>query len=150
MFIKIFCGDTEQFFILQSNDAFLDKTVRKINSTDFVLLCRFIDEMSKPVSEQNIDKLLLINETFLNRPGDNKNISEFFCDLIPNTPYDVVAPVLSSEQEVDVYHNESFESKASVVVGEVNLNSVFVGDKYYITTGNIFIMNDDGKTIDRV
>lgn len=150
MFIKIFCGDTEQFFIVQSNDAFLDKTARKTNGEDFVLLCKFIDEMSKPTSEQNIDKILLINETFSKRRSDNKQIAEYFCDLIPNTPFDVVAPVLSSKQEVDVYHNENLDSNDSVVSGEVNLNSVFVGDKYYITTGSIFIMNDDGKTIDRV
>jgi len=160
MFIKIFCGDSQKYLLLQSNNVTLDKTSRMIHSDLYPIMCAYIDEMSLPVGEGNGKLIESLCDSFTSVAQTayaDKNVLitlyGTFGEMFQNTPYERICPVLSEKEEY--YKNEwktSCNSSKEQQMGACNkkLSVIEVDDKTYITSGSIYIMNDDGKTIDRV
>lgn len=158
MFIKIFCGDSQKYLLLQSNNVVLDKTSRMIHSDLYPILCAYIDEMSIPDGERDYNKTNDLAAAFLNvaRVAYNDDsvlmrIDTTIADMFPNTPYELLCPVLSEKEEHYKLQWRD-DTKVDEPLGACNkkLSVVEVDDKTYITSGPIFVMNDDGKTIDRI
>lgn len=160
MFIKIFCGDSQKYLLLQSNNVTLDKTSRLIHSDLYPIMCAYIDEMSLPVGEEDgklieslCDSFTSVAQTAYNDKSILVTLHGTVADMFPNTPYELLCPVLSNEEEYykNVWKGPS-ESAKDEPMGACNkkLSVVEVDEKMYITSGPIFVMNDEGKTIDRV
>ena len=160
MFIKIYCGDSQKYLLLQSNNVTLDKTSRMIHSDVYPILCAYIDEMSLPVGEEDGKKIELLCDSFTSVAQTAYSDTNILitlhgtvAEMFPNTPYELLCPVLSEKEEY--FKNEwktSCNSSKEQPTSACNkkLSVVEVDDKTYITSGPIFVMNDDGKTIDRV
>ena len=160
MFIKIFCGDSQKYLLLQSNNVVLDKTSRMMHSDLYPIMCAYIDEMSLPVGEEDPQKIeALCNaftttaQTAYNDPNVLMSVNAFIAESFPNTPYELLCPVLSEKEEYYKYewkHIGDSAKELPLCVCNKKLSVVEVDDKTYITSGPIFVMNDDGKTIDRI
>lgn len=160
MFIKIFCGDSQKYLLLQSNNVTLDKTSRLIHSDLYPIMCAYIEEMSMPVGEEDgklieslCDSFTSVAQTAYNDKNVLIALHGTVAEMFPNTPYELLCPVLSEKEEY--FKNEwrtSCNSSKEQPMGACNkkLSVIEVDDKTYITSGPIFVMNDDGKTIDRV
>ena len=160
MFIKIFCGDSQKYLLLQSNSVTLDKENRFIHSDLYPIMCAYIDEMSLPVGEGDGKKIEYLCDSFTsvaqNAYADKSvlvTLHGTVADMFKNTPYELLCPVLSDEEEY--FKNEwktSCNSAKEQPMSACNkkLSVIEVDGKTYITSGPIFVMNDDGKTIDRV
>lgn len=158
MFIKIFCGDSQKYLLLQSDNVTLDKTSRLIHSDLYPIMCAYIEEMSLPVGEEDgklieslCDSFTSVAQTAYNNKNILVTLSGTVADMFPK--YELLCPVLSNEEEY--LKNEwkiSCNSAKEQPLGACNkkLSIVEVDGKTYITSGPIFVMNDDGKTIDRV
>lgn len=165
MFIKIFCGDSQKYLLLQSNNAVLNKQKVNLPSELYPIVCRYIDEMAEPVGEQDMEMIHFLSEEYKDRrvkflanfPQPVKDgiptIIDITCKLCPNMPYELMAPVLSDEQEAQklIYSIKEAQSNGeSHAECLYQISTVEVDDKIYFTTGPIFVMNDEGKTIDRI
>ena len=161
MFIKIFCGDSQKYLLLQSNNVTLDKTSRLIHSDLYPIMCAYIDEMSLPVGEEDVKKVESLCDSFTSVAKTAYNDENFLitladtvAEMFPNTPYELICPVLSDEEEYYKleWNQKGCDSAKEQPMSACNkkLSVVEVDDKIYITSGSIFIMNDDGKTIDRI
>lgn len=161
MFIKIFCGDSQKYLLLQSNNVTLDKTSRLIHSDLYPIMCAYIDEMSLPVGEEDVKLIETLGDSFTSvaqtaYAGTNviDTLHGTVAAMFPNTPYELLCPVLSEKEEY--YKNEwkcpKCDSAKEEPLSACNkkLSVIEVDDKTYITSGPIFVMNDDGKTIDRI
>lgn len=160
MFIKIFCGDSQKYLLLQSNNVTLDKTSRFIHSDLYPIMCAYIDEMSLPVGEGDgklieslCNSFTSVAQTAYNDKSILMTLYGTVGEMFQNTPYELLCPVLSDEEEY--LKNEwktSCNSSKEQPMGACNkkLSIVEVDGKIYITSGAIFVMNDDGKTIDRI
>ena len=160
MFIKIFCGDSQKYLLLQSDNVTLYKTSRLIHSDLYPIMCAYIDEMSLPVGEEDGKKIELLCDSFTSLAQTAYNDKSVLmtlhgtvAEMFPNTPYELLCPVLSEEEEY--FKNEwktSCNSSKDEPMGACNkkLSVVEIDGKKYITSGPIFVMNDEGKTIDRV
>lgn len=160
MFIKIFCGDSQKYLLLQSDNVILDKTSRFIHSDLYPIMCAYIDEMSLPVGEEDrklieslCDSFTSVAQTAYNDKNVLITLHDTVAEMFPNTPYELLCPVLSEKEEYykNVWKSPSDSAKEEPM-GACNkkLSVIEVDGKKYITSGSIFIMNDDGKTIDRV
>ena len=160
MFIKIFCGDSQKYLLLQSDNVTLDKTSRFIHSDLYPIMCAYIDEMSLPVGEGDGKLIESLCDSFTSLAQiayDDKNVlitlHGTVAEMFPNTPYELLCPVLSEKEE---YYKNEWETSCNssneqpMAACNKKLSVIEVDDKTYITSGSIFIMNDDGKTIDRV
>ena len=160
MFIKIFCGDSQKYLLLQSNNVTLDKTNRLIHSDLYPIMCAYIDEMSLPIGEGDgklieslCDSFTSVAQTAYADKSVLVTLHGTVADMFPNTPYELLCPVLSEKEE---YYKNMWKSPSDSTkedpMGACNkkLSVVEVDGKIYITSGPIFVMNDDGKTIDRV
>jgi len=160
MFIKIFCGDCQKYLLLQSDNVILDKTSRFIHSDLYPIMCAYIDEMSLPVGEEDgkliealCDSFTSVAQTAYNDKNVLITLHGTVAEMFPNTPYELLCPVLSNEEEhLKNEWETSCNSAKEQPMGACNkkLSVIEVDGKKYITSGSIFIMNDDGKTIDRV
>ncbi len=160
MFIKIFCGDSQKYLLLQSNNVTLDKTNRLIHSDLYPIMCAYIDEMSLPVGEEDGKLIESLCDSFASVAQTayaDKNIlitlHGTVAEKFPNTPYELLCPVLSEKEEYykNVWKSPSDSAKEEPMVAcNKKLSVVEIDGKKYITSGSIFIMNDDGKTIDRI
>ena len=160
MFIKIFCGDSQKYLLLQTNNVTLDKTTRFIHSDLYPIMCAYIDEMSLPVGEEDIKKIEQLCDSFTSiaqTAYNDKNVlvsvNAAISDMFSNIPYSSLCPVLSEKEEY--YKNEwkticNSAKEQPLSVCNKKLSVIEVDGKTYITSGAIYIMNDDGKTIDRV
>ena len=161
MFIKIFCGDSQKYLLLQSDNVTLDKTSRLIHSDLYPIMCAYIDEMSLPVGEEDgklieslCDSFTSVAQTAYNDKNTIITLHGTVAEMFPNTPYELLCPVLSEKEEY--YKNEwkcpkcDSAKEQPLCVCNKKLSVVEVDDKTYITSGPVFVMNDDGKTIDRV
>lgn len=161
MFIKIFCGDSQKYLLLQSNSVTLDKENRFIHSDLYPIMCAYIDEMSLPVGEEDIKKIEYLCDSFTSvaqTAYNDKNVlmsvNAAISDMFSNTPYELLCPVLSEKEEYYKleWSQKGCDSAKEQPMGACNkkLSVVEVDGKTYITSGQIFVMNDDGKTIDRI
>lgn len=161
MFIKIFCGDSQKYLLLQSDNVTLDKTSRLIHSDLYPIMCAYIEEMSLPVGEEDIKKIEYLCDSFTSVAQTAYNdksilitLASTVADMFPNTPYELLCPVLSNEEEHYKleWGQKGCDSAKEQPLGACNkkLSIVEVDGKTYITSGPIFVMNDDGKTIDRL
>lgn len=163
MFIKIFCGDSQKYLLLESDNITLDKKKRMINSDLFPVFCAYIETLGEEVEPYNTKKLMFLVDRWkqlhdVRKEHDSNEDAGYPCvesviaDIIPNTPYQLMIPVLSDEQEAEklnlLSENPSMDIPTSVQNEEIAC--VTVDENTYFTTGPIFVMNDDGKTIDRV
>ena len=161
MFIKIFCGDSQKYLLLQSDNVILNKKKEMINSDLYPILCAYIDIITEPVETKQTEKLNFLSEVWKKMHDIRKEhdsdfgypcIDGVICNIIPNTPYELIIPVLSDSQELEkinlISENPLLDAPARACNEEVSI--IQVDDKTYITSGPIFVMNDDGKTIDRV
>lgn len=160
MFIKIFCGDSQKYLLLQSNNVTLDKTSRLIHSDLYPIMCAYIDEMSLPVGEEDGKLIEALCDSFTSvaqTAYDDKNVlitlHGTVAEMFPNTPYALLCPVLSKEEE---YFKNEWKTRCNsskeqpLCACNKKLSVVEVDGKKYITSGQIFVMNDDGKTVDRI
>lgn len=160
MFIKIFCGDSQKYLLLQSNNVVLDKSSRMIHSDLYPIMCAYIDEMSLPVGEEDgklieslCDSFTSVAQTAYNDKNVLITLFGTVAEMFPNTPYELLCPVLSEKEE---YYKNVWKSPSDSTKDEPmdacnkKLSVVEIDGKTYITSGTIFIMNDDGKTIDRI
>ena len=158
MFVKIFCGDSQKYLLLQSNNVVLDKSSRMIHSDLYPIMCAYIDEMSLPVGEEDgkliealCDSFTLVAQTAYNDKSVLITLYGTVAEMFPNTPYELLCPVLSEKEE---YYKLQWrgDTKVDESLSACNkkLSVIEVDGKKYITSGPIFVMNDDGKTIDRV
>ena len=163
MFIKIFCGDSQKYLLLQSDNVTLNKKKEMINSDLYPILCAYIDVITEPVETKQTEKLNFLCDRWAKMHAIKKDhdssedcgypcIEAVICNTIPNTPYELIIPVLSDSQESEkinlISENPLLDMPTDVCNEEVSV--IQVDEKTYITTGPIFIMNDGGKTIDRV
>lgn len=146
MFIKIFCGDSDKYLLLQSTNVILNKRKTRIWHELYPIVCSYIEQISLPAGECDMKNIEYLENEFKERAKSLKqesdkfffnyvNLQAFLADLCPNTPAELIVPVLSNEEYLPFI--------AEIAVVEVD-------EKTYITSGPIFVMNDDGKTIDRV
>lgn len=163
MFVKIFCGDSQKYLLLQSNNVTLDKKKRVVNSDLYPIISAFIDTMATSCESQNYEKIKYLNTVWnklheIRYENENTDceiigIESFISRMIPNTPYELMVPVLSDSQEAEKLDHLSespsgLDVPASIL--NVEISCVTVDENTYFTTGSIFVMNDDGKTIDRI
>ena len=163
MFIKIFCGDSQKYLLLQSDNVTLNKKKEMINSDLYPILCAYIDVMAEPVETKQTEKLNFLCDVWkkmhdIRKEHDSSEdcgypcIEEVICRIVPNTPYELMIPVLSDSQEAEkinlISENPLLDTPVSACNEEVSI--IQVDEKTYITTGPIFVMNDEGKTIDRI
>jgi len=160
MFVKIFCGDSQKYLLLQSNNVVLDKSSRMMHSDLYPIMCAYIDEMSLPVGEEDGKLIESLCDSFTSVAqtayADKNILTTLFgtvAEMFPNTPYELLCPVLSEKEEY--FKNEwktSCNSSKEQPMGACNkkLSVIEVDGKTYITSGSIFVMNDEGKTIDRI
>ena len=161
MFIKIFCGDSQKYLLLQSDNVTLDKTNKLIHSDLYPIMCEFIDEMSLPAGEEDTKKIEALCDAFTSVAQTAYNDKNVFitlyatvAEMFPNTPYELLCPILSEKEEhfknewKDPMCNSAKEEPTCVC--NKKLSVIMVNDKTYFTSGPIFVMNDEGKTIDRI
>lgn len=171
MFIKIFCGDSDKYLLLQSTNITLNKRKTRIWHELFPLACSYIEQISLPVGDCDMKNIEYLENEFKERAKSLKqesdkfffnysNLQAFLADLCPNTPEQLIVPVLSNEEQrmkifADlkekpkiVKSEDSDQSPDLTFIAEIAV--VEVDEKTYITSGPVFVMNDDGKTIDRV
>ena len=169
MFIKIFCGDNEKYLLLQSNNITLNKRKLRIWHELFPIVCSYIEQISLPIGECDMNSIKQLENEFKERAEYFKqnsdkfffnydNLQAFLANLCPNTPDELIVPVLSNEETrmklLGSLHSKVTKSEDSdqahdlTFVAEIAV--VEVDEKTYITSGPIFVMNDDGKSIDRV
>ena len=147
MFIKIFHGKSQQYTLQQVNDVILDKTARLITSDAYYILCKYLDLVNSEQQYADIGKC----DEYFNQLKDSfkkereQDIREYMADTFPNIPEQLICPLLSPEEERIIRYN----CEPSGCCNE-ELSTIWIDDKLYITTGSIFVMNDDGKTIDRI
>ena len=160
MFIKIFCGDSQKYLLLQSNNVTLDKTSRLIHSDLYPIMCAYIEEMSLPIGEKDgklieslCDSFTSVAQTAYNDKSILVTLYGTVEEMFPNTPHELLCPMLSEKEEYykNVWKCPS-DSAKDEPMGDCNkkLSIIEVDDKTYITSGPIFVMNDDGKTMDRI
>lgn len=163
MFVKIFCGDSQKYLLLQSDNVTLDKEPRCVDYDIYPLLCAYIEEMSASASETDLSRISCICDEYKRIMELKKKESEaeynirplesLVLDIIQNRPYCLLVPVLSAEEKQEKLSiaNKCNSSKDICLGANPHKISVVeIDEKTYITTGPIFVMNDDGKTIDRV
>lgn len=159
MFIKIFHGSSQKYLLLQSNKITLDKTPRTVVSESYYILCAFLRAHSYPVDETPFElfnhlseKFSRVNGSYTEKCDDNVTLSGAISKLYPNVDWGNLVPVLSDEEERRVLKNMNIHEADSEPewVANHQLAVVEVDGKTYFTTGNIFITNDEGKTVDRV
>ena len=165
MFIKIFCGDSQKYLLLQSNNVTINKKQVTITSDLFPMVCKYLEEVSAPVGEENMEIIDFIAKEYRerrkclysNEPENYEDqipdIRDFFCALCPNTPYELIVPVLSAAEEGSklLYEIKNAQKQEKPDYhGNLKISSVTVDENTYITSGPVFVMNDDGKTIDRI
>lgn len=168
MFIKIFCGDSDKYLLLQSTNVTLNKRKTRIWHELFPIACSYIEHISLPAGECDMGTIKYIEEDFKNRAeylkeNDDKfffqykDVKSFIADLCPCTPDELIVPILSDDEnrmKILTQLKESPEKKESEETVDITyiaeISVVEVDEKTYITSGPIFVMNDDGKTIDRV
>ena len=164
MFIKIFCGDSQKYLLLQSDNVTLSKKKEMLNSDLYPVLCAYLDVVTEAVETKNTMKLNNLCDIWSNlhsiRKEQDSNfvagypcVEDVICKIVPNTPYELIVPVLSDSQESEKINLTSenpatLDAPASAQNDEISV--VMVDEKTYITSGPIFVMNDDGKTIDRI
>lgn len=160
MFIKIFCGDSQKYLLLQSDNVTLNKKKGVLNSDLYPILCAYLDVASEP-ADTNLKKLDFLCSEWdkvnkLRETGQELRaypcIEEVIVDIVPNTPYELIVPVLSDSQESEkiCLINEEVNDSAMARAQNEEISVVTVDENTYITSGPIFVMNDDGKTIDRI
>ncbi|MBO7736050.1 MAG: hypothetical protein J6S67_26000 [Methanobrevibacter sp.] len=158
MFIKIFCGDSQKYLLLQSNNVTLDKRNNFIHSDLYPIMCAYIEEMSVPDGERDYTKTNDLATAFLNvaRVAYNDDsilmrIDTTIADMFPNTPVQLLCPVLSDTEEAEkLLWRTDNKKDEPLSASNKKLSIVQVDENTYFTTGPVFVMNDDGKTIDRV
>lgn len=155
MFIKIFRGFENKYLLLETKIANISKESVTISSDMIPVVFRLVDELKLPVDEFDSARVAQLNEMFKSMASREKMVSSvdgLFRILLPEKNFSEVELVLSHDEEVD--KNSILSCAESDEQKEICLNnkisSITVDGKTYLTTGNIFVMNDDGKTIDRV
>ena len=155
MFIKIFRGYENKYLLLETKSAIINKESIILPSDIIPLLFRMVDELSLPVDEtdyKRIDKLTEIASKKAKEDDVLFNFDDTFRVLLPDRTFHDVELVLTSDEMSD--KNGVFSELESNEPTERTLNnkisSITVDGKTYLTSGPIFVMNDDGKTIDRV
>lgn len=159
MYIKIFCGKSQKYLLIESDHVTLNQSRFKIKFNAYPLVCAFMDERSLPIEEQREEMLQYISDTFKNvmlagESGDveKPNIECLICDMVPNTPYQLMVPVLSDKEEADKLEilSNGAHSENPAVTGYVDIAFAEVNGKTYFTTGSIYVMNESGQTIDKI
>lgn len=156
MYIKIFCGNSQKYLLLESDNVTLNQARFKIKRAAYPFICAYMDENGLSIEEQRVDILQYISKTFQNimlagESGDieQPNIECFICDMIPNIPYQLMVPVLSDREEVDKLKilSDGAHPEEPAGGGYIDVAFAEVNGKTYFTTGRIYVMNDEGKTI---
>lgn len=156
MYIKIFCGNSQKYLLLESDNVTLNQARFKIKTDAYPFICAYMDEISLPIEEQRAEMLQYISDTFkdvmlVGESGDveQPHIECFICDMIPNIPYPLMVPVLSDREEVDKLKilSDGAHPEEPARGGYVDVAFAEVNGKTYFTTGRIYVMNDEGKTI---
>lgn len=164
MFIKIFCGDSQKYLLLQSDNVVLDKGERYIDYDLYPLICAYIEELSFNNNEKDLSRIDCIFDKYKQIMGLKKKENEADYairplgvlikeDIVGDKPYCLTIPVLSDQEKREKFLIDDRNDQSMDITNGPNLHKlsiVEVDGKTYITSGPIFIMNDDGKTIDRV
>lgn len=159
MFVKIFYGESQKFKLIQSDDVTLDKASRMIHSELYPIMCAYIEEMSLPVGEENgrliealCDSFASVARVAYNDENILMSVSSAISGMFPNTAYKFLCPVLSDEE---AYHKNEWRTSCNsskekpLCACNKKLSIVEIDGKKYITSGPIFVMNDDGKTVEK-
>lgn len=155
MFIKIFRGYENKYLLLETKSASINKESITLPSDIVPLVFRMVDELSLPVDESDYKRIDQLKEMASAKAKDDNVFFDFedaFRILLPERTFHDVELVLSSDEVLD--KNDVFSKLDSNEPKERCLNykisSITVDNKTYLTSGSIYIMNDDGKTIDRI
>lgn len=154
MFIKIYHGNSEKYLLLQSNSVTLDKKERLVYSEFYPIVCAFLRPVDDVATFELItDKFHIITEnSTITKEEQDITIFDFMRKLLPAEDYETIIPVLSDKEKkkmLDVIMNKDKEYKEPECAGNLRLSVVTVDGKTYITTGSIFITNNEGKTVDK-
>ena len=168
MFIKIFCGDSDKYLLLQSTNVTLNKRKTRIWHELFPIVCSYIEQLSLPTGDCDMGTVKYLEEEFKKRSEylgsqddkfffQYKDIRAFIADLCPCTPDELIVPILSDDEngmkilsDLKECPNKEQSEEVVDVTYLAEIAVIEVDEKTYITTGPIFVMNDEGKTIDRV
>ena len=144
-----------KYLLLETKIANINKESIAISSDMIPVVFRLVDELKLPVDEFDSARVDQLNEMFKSMASRDTmvpSVDDLFRVLLPEKSVREVELVLSRDEEVD--KNSIFSCAESDEPKDRCLNykisSITVDGKTYLTTGSIFIMNDDGKTIDRV
>lgn len=155
MFIKIFRGYENKYLLLETKSASVNKESITLPSDIVPLVFRMVDELSLPVDESDYERIDQLKEkASALAKSDNVlfDFDEAFRVLLPERTFSDVELVLSSDEVLDkngVFSKlEPNEPKERCL--NYKISSITVDNKTYLTSGSIYIMNDDGKTIDRI
>ena len=155
MLIKIFRGYENKYLLLETKSANINKEIVTVSSDIVPIFFRLVEESRLPVDEYDVSRVKKLRD-MLNDLAKSYNVQwssdDLFRVLLPNDYNHNVELVLTYDEERE--KNYVFSDKESEEVREVcpnyKISSITVDGKTYLTTGAIFIMNDDGKTIDKV
>ena len=155
MFIKIFRGYENKYLLLETKSATINKESVTLPSDIIPLVFRMVDELNLPVDESDyrrIDQLKEMASAIAKNDDILFDFDDIFRVLLPDSSFHDVELVLTSDETSD--KNGVFSKLDSNEPKERCLNykisSITVDGKTYLTSGPIFVMNDDGKTIDRI
>jgi hypothetical protein len=155
MLIKIFRGYENKYLLLETKSANINKEIVTVSSDMVPIFFALVEQSRLPVDEYDIGRVKRLNDK-LNELAETYKIQwnsdSLFRVLLSQDYNHNVEFVLTDDEERA--KNYVFSDKESEEVREVCLNykisSITVDGKTYLTTGSIFVMNDDGKTIDRI
>ena len=155
MFVKIFRGYESKCLLLETKSVILNKESVILPSDIIPFVFRMVDELNLPVDESDykrIDKIKEMAEKTAKEDDVCFNFDDLFGVLLPDRSFCNVELVLSDDEMLD--KNNVFSKMESTEPKERCMNykisSITVDGRTYLTTGSIYVMNDDGKTIDKV
>ena len=155
MLIKIFRGYENKYLLLETKSANINKEIVTISSDMVPIFFKLVEESRLPVDEYDINRVQKLRD-MLNDLAKSYNIQwrsdDLFRVLLPNDYNHNVELVLTYDEESEkkyVFSDNKPEEVRDVCLN-YKISSITVDDKTYLTTGAIYIMNDDGKKIDRV
>lgn len=142
MYIKIFCGGSQKYLLLESKNVTLDKRDKFMTNEEYRLFNIYLRLAQDPFSDDKGVRMREINDKC--KELDYSPIEFTLSDLFTFKSYSQIKPVLSDEEERDlVQHDDK-------IVGNHKMSIIEIDGVSYITTGNIYVMNEAGQTIDKI
>lgn len=122
--------------------------IQKDNSENYILIQAQNIELSYtkvPTSFKNYCQDVLIYLLDNDTSGNAKYAADALMSIFKDVPTNAVPATCMS-----IYDCKSYWETIDAVDFSCSIKGIKVDDTYYVTCGNIYIMNDSGQTIQRI